>query len=222
MSLNLTRVKRHRCFFIITDQSIFLSAPLLFFVVKQAGFERVFVPPCPGDEGIAVGCAAFGWHQQQQLLQASSSSSSYSKTANDKPHGGRISMSSADEAGDQTKRRYGAHASAVAAAAAAATAVAAAAVDAGDEVARTASPFWGKEWSEQEVDEELEEWEPWVDVRPLNGLEEVAEAIAGGQVVGWFQGRGEFGPRALGSRSLLADPRDPQMPARINTCVKKR
>lgn len=46
--------------------------------------------------------------------------------------------------------------------------------------------------------------------------------IAAGKVVAWFQGRGEFGPRALGSRSLLADPRDPGMPARINTYVKKR
>lgn len=53
-------------------------------------------------------------------------------------------------------------------------------------------------------------------------LQEVAEAIANGEVVGWFQGKGEFGPRALGSRSLLADPRDPKMPSRINTDVKKR
>lgn len=46
--------------------------------------------------------------------------------------------------------------------------------------------------------------------------------IADGKVVAWFQGRGEFGPRALGSRSLLADPRDPNMRDRINTYVKKR
>lgn len=52
--------------------------------------------------------------------------------------------------------------------------------------------------------------------------QEVAQAIADGNVVGWFQGRGEFGPRALGSRSLLADPRDPEMPGRINADVKKR
>ncbi|CAN0415570.1 unnamed protein product, partial [Scytosiphon promiscuus] len=32
-------------------------------IAREAGFERVFVPPCPGDEGIAVGCASFGWHQ---------------------------------------------------------------------------------------------------------------------------------------------------------------
>ena len=54
------------------------------------------------------------------------------------------------------------------------------------------------------------------------GRQEVAQAIADGEVVAWFQGRSEFGPRALGSRSLLADPRDPGMPSRINKDVKKR
>jgi carbamoyltransferase len=41
-------------------------------------------------------------------------------------------------------------------------------------------------------------------------------------VVGWFQGRMEFGPRALGARSLLADPRDPAMRDRLNRAVKRR
>jgi len=50
----------------------------------------------------------------------------------------------------------------------------------------------------------------------------VAERLAAGQIVAWFQGRMEFGPRALGSRSILADPRDPTMRDRINSLVKKR
>jgi carbamoyltransferase len=49
-----------------------------------------------------------------------------------------------------------------------------------------------------------------------------AEAIAAGQVVGWFQGRSEIGPRALGHRSILADPRDPAMKDRLNARVKHR
>jgi len=49
-----------------------------------------------------------------------------------------------------------------------------------------------------------------------------AHCIAEGKVVGWFQGRMEFGPRALGSRSLLADPRDPKMKDIINAKVKFR
>jgi carbamoyltransferase len=49
-----------------------------------------------------------------------------------------------------------------------------------------------------------------------------ARRLADGQVVGWVQGRMEFGPRALGHRSILADPRDPTMRDRINALVKKR
>lgn len=49
-----------------------------------------------------------------------------------------------------------------------------------------------------------------------------AEALAKGKVVGWFQGRMEFGPRSLGARSILADPRHPGMRDRINAMVKKR
>jgi carbamoyltransferase len=51
---------------------------------------------------------------------------------------------------------------------------------------------------------------------------EVAEALAGGRIVGWFQGRMEFGPRALGSRSILGDPRDPAMQSAMNLKIKFR
>ena len=50
----------------------------------------------------------------------------------------------------------------------------------------------------------------------------MAAALAAGKVVGWFQGRSEFGPRALGNRSILADPRNPGMRDRINNDIKKR
>jgi carbamoyltransferase len=57
--------------------------------------------------------------------------------------------------------------------------------------------------------------------KPLD-LDAVASALAAGKVVGWCQGRSEFGPRALGNRSILADPRDPRMRERINDEIKKR
>jgi carbamoyltransferase len=50
----------------------------------------------------------------------------------------------------------------------------------------------------------------------------IADRIAAGNVIGWFQGPMEFGPRALGSRSLLGDPRDPQMQTVMNVKVKFR
>ena len=50
----------------------------------------------------------------------------------------------------------------------------------------------------------------------------VADALASGQVVGLFSGRMEFGPRALGARSILGDPRDPDMQSRMNLKIKFR
>ncbi|HSC45253.1 MAG TPA: carbamoyltransferase C-terminal domain-containing protein [Candidatus Acidoferrum sp.] len=49
-----------------------------------------------------------------------------------------------------------------------------------------------------------------------------AQLLSHGKILGWFQGRMEFGPRALGSRSILADPRDPEMNAKVNNAVKFR
>ncbi len=51
---------------------------------------------------------------------------------------------------------------------------------------------------------------------------EVARILAEGKVVGWFQGRMEFGPRALGSRSIIGDPRKPEMQAAMNLKIKFR
>ncbi|GAA1296980.1 carbamoyltransferase [Saccharothrix xinjiangensis] len=52
--------------------------------------------------------------------------------------------------------------------------------------------------------------------------DEVAGLLADGKVVGWFQGRMEFGPRALGSRSILGDARDPRMQSAMNLKIKFR
>jgi carbamoyltransferase len=49
-----------------------------------------------------------------------------------------------------------------------------------------------------------------------------AQAIADGKLVGWFQGRMEWGPRALGNRSILCDPRRPQMKNILNARIKRR
>jgi len=55
-----------------------------------------------------------------------------------------------------------------------------------------------------------------------NVCRDTARALSEGQIVGWFQGRSEFGPRALGNRSILADPRKAQMKDHLNTRVKHR
>ena len=53
-------------------------------------------------------------------------------------------------------------------------------------------------------------------------LDATAQALAGGKAIGWFQGRMEFGPRSLGCRSILGDPRDPSMQKKLNLKVKYR
>ncbi len=57
---------------------------------------------------------------------------------------------------------------------------------------------------------------------PPDIAEAVAERLAAGEVVGWMQGRFELGPRALGHRSILADPREPEAKDRLNRKVKFR
>ncbi|HEY7216527.1 MAG TPA: carbamoyltransferase C-terminal domain-containing protein, partial [Thermoanaerobaculia bacterium] len=85
--------------------------------------------------------------------------------------------------------------------------------------------FLGPSWSAAEIAELIAATGlPGEDFRGREGalLETVAERLAAGQVVGWFHGAMELGPRALGARSLLADPRDPGMRDRLNRLVKKR
>jgi carbamoyltransferase len=59
-------------------------------------------------------------------------------------------------------------------------------------------------------------------VWPGNVHEQAARLLADGKIIGWVQGRAEFGPRALGNRSILADPRPSDMKDRINAAVKFR
>ncbi|MBI5536354.1 MAG: hypothetical protein HY898_26775 [Deltaproteobacteria bacterium] len=81
----------------------------------------------------------------------------------------------------------------------------------------------GPEFSEQEMEEAIHRAGlTYRRLEPEQLTEQVAASIAAGNVVGWFQGRMEFGPRALGNRSILADPRDPDMQSRVNRAVKFR
>jgi carbamoyltransferase len=75
--------------------------------------------------------------------------------------------------------------------------------------------YWGPEYS----DDEIEQFLQWTKVpyRKLNDIaREAAAILAQDKVIGWYQGRMEFGPRALGSRSILASPINASMQARLN------
>ena len=75
----------------------------------------------------------------------------------------------------------------------------------------------------RQVTEAVQRCSPEVRVERLDDVAgSVAALLAEGQVVGWMQGQMEFGPRALGQRSILADPRDPETARRVNERVKFR
>lgn len=81
--------------------------------------------------------------------------------------------------------------------------------------------YYGTGYSNDEIEEALDSYE--VAHEKLEDPAIVAsELIADGRVVGWFQGQLEFGPRALGNRSILAGPRDPSVKDRINKILKRR
>ncbi|WP_316528326.1 carbamoyltransferase family protein [Kitasatospora brasiliensis] len=89
---------------------------------------------------------------------------------------------------------------------------------------RLRSASWGPGLgSARAVEEKLAAWGPLVEYeRPADVVETTAGLLAQGAVVGWAQGRSEFGPRALGNRSILADPRPADNRTRINAMIKKR
>jgi carbamoyltransferase len=83
--------------------------------------------------------------------------------------------------------------------------------------------YLGPAFSQEEIERQLAAAGARFEVRATDAmLDEVAHALADGQAVGWFQGRMEFGPRALGARSILGDPRSPTMQKLLNLKVKYR
>ncbi len=124
------------------------------YLAQRAGFDSVFVPPAPGDDGIAAGCALYGATLHGVLRRGSCTvflGRSYPHDANELKALGLLPVSSS-----------------------------------------------------------------------LAPAEFLAEQIAAGAVVAWFQKGAEFGPRALGHRSFLADPRNPAMRDHLNRVVKNR
>jgi carbamoyltransferase len=83
--------------------------------------------------------------------------------------------------------------------------------------------FLGPIYSQSEISEALKRCQAVFSVVSENELIDLtAKSLASGKTVGWFNGRMEFGPRALGGRSILADPRSPSMQKMLNMKVKFR
>ncbi|MBA4035699.1 MAG: carbamoyltransferase [Bradyrhizobium sp.] len=130
-------------------------------VAREAGFDNVWIQPAAGDDGIAIGCAYYGWLEVLKQRRGFVMDHSYV----------------------------------------------------------------GKPYTEKDVATELQKFLVRIQVeakRSENVCRDTAKLLADQRVIGWFQDRSEFGPRALGNRSLIADPRKPEMKDILNSRVKHR
>jgi carbamoyltransferase len=130
-------------------------------IIREAGFDNVWIQPAAGDNGISIGCAYYG-----RLAVQKKPRSFVMKRAT-------LGVEYPDDA-----------------------------------VARVGNPLLVTRKTFTDSGESI--------------CREAAKLLADGKVFGWFQGRSEFGPRALGDRSILGDPRRPEMKDILNKRVKFR
>ena len=88
------------------------------------------------------------------------------------------------------------------------------------------SPYLGNHYKDEDVLNILKQFNNKIDFIKFKNqddlLTDAVEMLIGQKIIGWFQGRMEFGPRALGNRSILADPRNKEIKDLINIKIKKR
>lgn len=130
-------------------------------IKKGTGFEQVFIPSAPADDGTALGAAWLALHQSQPNVMINKH--------------------------------------------------------------RVLSPYLGSTISDHQI-ERLIKYNRALNIQylPDSICEATAKILAKGQLVGWIQGRAEFGPRSLGNRSILADPRQAKTKDKINHSIKFR
>ncbi|MCX8020056.1 MAG: hypothetical protein N2747_06135 [Chitinophagaceae bacterium] len=84
-------------------------------------------------------------------------------------------------------------------------------------------PYWGIGFTDEQIQNALDIVKvKYRKLTPEELIDKVSDLIMQGKIVGWFQGRAEWGPRALGARSILADPRNREMLYKVNAAVKYR
>lgn len=132
-------------------------------ILTEVGIDNLYVQPAAGDNGLAVGCAYYGW---LEVLKK-------------------------------------------------------------ERIRHDGSTCFGKPYPRAAVEEVLRRRAAEIEVSPAHegddeGVEAAAELLASGKIIGYFQGGSELGPRALGHRSILADPRRPEVRDFINASIKLR
>ncbi len=92
-----------------------------------------------------------------------------------------------------------------------------------EKVKHNKSTYFGKVYAADEILQTLQRYEDKINyTKSKTFIEDTAKELANGKVVAWYQNESEFGPRALGNRSILADPRVPEMRDYINKEIKLR
>jgi carbamoyltransferase len=85
------------------------------------------------------------------------------------------------------------------------------------------SPYLGAQYNKVSIQKVLDEYSEQIIYRESQNIfKETAALLKEGNVIGWYQGRSEIGPRALGNRSIIADPRNVDTRYRINKTIKRR
>ena len=87
------------------------------------------------------------------------------------------------------------------------------------------SPYLGPQFNDRQVYKSLQKYKRYINyykLSPKKIIQKTAQLLSAQNIVGWVQGRMEFGARALGNRSILASPRHPMMRERLNQVIKKR
>ena len=132
-------------------------------LLQEGLVEKLYIQPAAGDNGLAIGCAYYGWCKQQ----------------------------------NQPKPVY------------------------------QPGVFFGRSYDDATVLAAAEAYQKTKEtslqiIKTVDVVKEAAHSLAAGKIIGWFNGGAEFGPRALGHRSILADPRLPDVQLRINRDIKNR
>jgi carbamoyltransferase len=85
------------------------------------------------------------------------------------------------------------------------------------------SPYYGKSYNKKEIEDAINKYADKISWEYCSNVaKKAAESLYNSRIVFWFQGRSELGPRALGNRSILSDPRSKEIPTILNDKVKKR
>ena len=176
----------------------------------EAGiFDDIWIQPAAGDAGGAVGAALSIWHRHLGMPRESAEKRGTWRLGKKKEEEKEREISSNErEAGGGETLRAG---------------VSACVADLPPYEDGMSGAFLGPSYPSTQIQDWLESRHyPYRTVHPAALPGEVAKLLADGKVVGLLQGRMEFGPRALGGRSILGDPRSPAMQSVMNLKIKFR